>query len=224
MSVEKIDEILRAVTYAFEKFKKEYKADKTSKQLFIPFLDGLKEKLGDYEILYDYIWGKDSLNIDGVTDGSYIPQNGDTVIMDISVGKDDQWCDICRTFFVGGVTEEHEHIFELIKKSITAGEKHLKSNSSAEDVYKAVNSVYEKEDKTLVHHAGHRIGTEALMDPRFVLGCSEKIESNHFYTIESGLYEEFGIRLENDYYICDNETINLFEKYMNLDIKEYILI
>lgn len=224
MNIEKIDEILRTVTYAFSKFKNKYEAGKTSKQLFIPFLDGLKEKLGDYDILYDYIWGKDSLNIDGVTDERYIPQNGDTVIMDISVGKDNQWCDICRTFFVGGATQSQKHVFELIKESIASGEKQLKLDSTAEDVYKAVNSVYEKDDKTLVHHAGHRIGTEALMEPRFVLGCSEKIENNYFYTIESGLYEEFGIRLENDYYICDDETINLFEKYMKLDIKEYILI
>ena len=224
MTVEKIDEILRAVTYAFSEFKNKYEAGKTSGELFYPFLDALKEKLGDYEILYDYIWGKDSLNIDGVTDKSYIPKNGDTVIMDISVGKDNQWCDICRTFFAGSVTKEQEHAFALIKKSISAGEKYLKSNSKAEDVYKAMNSVFEKENKSLVHHGGHQIGQKALMEPRFVLGESEKIKSSHFYTIESGLYNDFGIRLENDYYIDGENLNNLFEKYMNLDIKEYILI
>ncbi len=186
-------------------------------------METLKNELGDFDILYDYIWGKDTLNIDGVTDGNYIPQTGDSVIMDISVGKNGVWCDVCRTFFVGTVSDKQVHIFELIKKSIKSGEKHLIPDMSANDIYKSVNSVYENDGKSLIHHAGHQIGSSALEEPRFVSGNNTKIEANRFYTIESGYYVDFGIRLENDYFVDNNSTQNLFEELMSLNIKEYIL-
>lgn len=219
---EKVEIILKAVTNAFDAFKSGFKTGITSDELFKPFLKSLHDDLGEYEILYDYIWGEDSLNIDGVSKG-YIPKTGDTVIMDISVGKGGVWCDICRTFFVGKASDEQAHVFELIKQSIKMGEEKLKAGTSADEIYKAVNLAYEADGKVLVHHAGHKIGKSALMEPRFVSGNSAKIEASNIYTIESGFYEKFGIRLENDYFVSHDKTENLFEKYMSLDIREYEL-
>ena len=218
-----IDASLLAVSRAFSEFSKNFKRGKTIEELFLPFRKSLKAALGEFEILYDYIWGKDTLNIDGVTDGAYIPKDGDSVIMDISILKDGVWCDVCRTYFVGEPSPEQMHMFELIKDSIKAGEKELYSGNLTGNVYRTVNSVYEKDGKTLIHHAGHSIKNAAVDEPRFTEGNTEIIEGGTFYTIETGHYENFGIRLENDYFVGEDLCENLFEKLMKLDIKEYIL-
>ncbi len=220
---QKIKRNLKAIVYAFEKFSDSFQKGKTSGELFASFTDALSDRLGEYEILYDYIWGKDSVNIDGTTDESYVPQDGDTVIMDISVGKDGVWCDISRTYFVGEPSAEKKKIYNLIRESIKMAEKSLKVGFCAEDVYKSANAPYQKENLELVHHAGHKIGESNLLQPQFLLENKTKIDAGEFYAIESGLYNDFGIRLENDYFVKENETENMFEPIMSLDIENYIL-
>lgn len=217
-----IIEILKAVSTAYKVFKSAFVFGKTTDELFVSFEDSLRQSLGEYEIVYDYIWGKESLNIDGVTK-NYIPMLGDTLIMDVSVGKNGVWCDVCRTFFVGEPTEKQRAIFEMVERSLRAGHKALRLGAKASDIYAAVNSVYKLDGKTLVHHAGHKIGEKPLMQPQFLAVNETKIVSGELYTIETGLYEHFGIRLENNYIVTENGTEDLFEKLLPLDIKEYIL-
>ena len=213
---------LSAVAKAYKDFKNNFSDGKTTDELFENFSASLRESLGDYQTVYDYIWGKDTLNIDGVTKG-YVPQKGDTVIMDISVGVDGVWCDVCRTFFVGEISSAQRERFDLIKKTVRAGHGALKAGVTAESVYRAVNLVYSKKGKTLVHHAGHQIGNEPLMQPQFLEERKEIIEDGKTYTIESGLYEDFGIRLENNYLVNKEGAEDLFEDLLPLDIEEYIL-
>ena len=217
-----IIKILQAVSLAYRAFKNSYKDGRSTDELFLIFEKSLKDTLGEYEIVYDYIWGKDTLNVDGVTK-NYIPQVGDTLIMDISVGKDGVWCDVCRTFFVGEPTAEQRAVYELVKSSLRAGQNALKLGAKASDIYKAVNTVYALKGKTLVHHAGHKIGEKTLMQPQFLSGNMAELVVGELYTIESGLYEDFGIRLENDYLVTQNDAEDLFEELMPLEIEEYIL-
>ena len=220
--MKKTREILQAVSIAYQAFKAGFVAGKNSDELFKNFENSLKETLGEYETVYDYIWGKDSLNVDGVTK-DYIPQTGDTLIMDISVGKDGVWCDVCRTFFVGEPTEKQSKVFEMITRSLRKGQEALKAGAKASDVYKEVDSMYALNGKKLIHHAGHRIGEKPLLQPQFLEENETELVAGQIYTIESGLYEEFGIRLENDYYLTDKKAIDLFEDLLPLKIEEYII-
>ena len=215
--------ILFAVGKAYRDFASAFEYGKTSDELFDAFKKSLDESLGEYEIVYDYIWGADSLGIDGVTKG-YVPKENDTLIMDISVGVEGVWCDVCRTFFVGEPSDEQIRTYKLILDSVRAGHKALCDGIKACDVYAAVNSVYKGVGKTLVHHAGHKIGSAPLLQPQFLAENSEKVTLGNTYTVESGLYEGFGIRLENDYLINKTGAEDLFEEILPLDdIKEYIL-
>ena len=220
--INKLKEILRATKDAYKALAKNFSHEKNTDELFLVFENSLKDALGSYEIAYDYIWGKDTLNIDGVTK-KYYPQTGDTLIMDISVGKDGVWCDVCRTFFVGEPTAEQCAVYELVKASLRAGHKALKLGAKASDIYKAVNTVYVLNGKTLVHHAGHKIGEKPLMQPQFLEENDTPIVAGEVYTIESGLYENFGIRLENDFLVMNDEANDLFEELLPLDIEEYVL-
>jgi Xaa-Pro aminopeptidase len=214
-------ENLIAVAKAYKEFKNCFEYGKTTDQLFENFKKSLDVSLGEYEIVYDYIWGKESLNIDGQTTG-YYPKDGDTLIMDISVGKDGVWCDVCRTYFVGEITNAQLEIYEMIKRSIKAGEHVLKAGVKANELYSAVNGEYEKCGYSLVHHSGHQIETAPVEKPLFVASGNEILKDG-FYTIESGLYKDFGMRLENDYFVDKNGATNLFENLMPLEAKEYIL-
>ena len=79
-----IRRILQAVAKAYRDFASAFSEEKNTDELFSTFEESLKNSLGEYEIVYDYIWGKDTLGIDGVTK-NYLPKKGDTLIMDISL-------------------------------------------------------------------------------------------------------------------------------------------
>lgn len=218
-----IQTILQSVSKAYRAFRDAYAPGKTTDWLLAVFRKSLEQDLGTYEIAYDYIWGKDSVNIDGVS-ADHIPQPGDTLVMDISVGKDGVWCDVCRTFFVGEPTEEQKAAFALIKESLRAGHKALKSGVPASQIYGAANSVYVPQGKSLVHHAGHRIGEKPLLQPQFLQDNDTPLQADAYYTVETGLYERFGIRLENDFLVNENGAEDLFEHLLPLEMEEYILL
>ena len=217
-----INKNLIAVANAFKAFKAQYKKGIDCFTLFENFTDVLDKELKDYQIKYDYICGKDTLNVDGVTK-NYLLADGDSIIMDISVGFDGVWCDVTRTFFVGGYSSNQEQIFNLIKDSLERGEKALKNGAFALDIYNTVNQAFVEKGKRLIHHAGHKIGQSCLLQPQFLPDNDGAVYLNDLVAIESGLYEDFGIRLENDYLITKDGAVDLFTDLMPLDIKEYVL-
>ena len=190
--------------------------------LFNYFLIVLDEELKDYEILYDYIIGDDSINIDGITK-NYYPKINDSIIMDISVKHNGVWVDVTRTFFVKEYTPIQYDSYYMILRSIRRGESILKSGVSGGDVYNEVNKEFILNGTSLVHHAGHLISIDPVSVPEFVSGEKNIVKKDDIVAIESGIYKEFGIRLENDYLVEDDECINLFEDLMPIDIEEYVL-
>ena len=143
--------------------------------------------------------------------------------MDISIKFGGVWCDVTRTFFIGEPTKNQTQVFKMLKHAIKQGEKAIKPNAKACEVYNAVNGIFKQNGYELVHHAGHKILTDAVMQPQFLPENDGLIEIGNFYTLEPGLYKDFGIRLENDYLLTESGLENLFEDLMPLDIKEYIL-
>lgn len=219
---EDIVHLLRVAAKAFKAFKNNYKPNTDCGVLFENITKILQEELSDYKLIYDFLCGKDTLGVDGITK-NYIPQTGDTVIIDLSIGKNGIWCDVCRTFFVGKCSPEQSDSYELVLTSLRAGEKCLKAGVTAREMYCVVSEELKKRGNELIHHAGHRIGGEPVMEPQFVAENFTKLDNGIFVTIETGCYNEFGIRLENDYYINENNAENLIERFLSLDIEEYIL-
>ena len=173
------------------------------------------------EVEYDFLVGEETKLIGGVTE-NYVPKKGDPILIDISVKNGGVWCDVCRTYFVGDITSAQLEVYEMIKRSIKAGERVLKAGAKVNELYNAVNGEYEKSGYNLVHHSGHQIETAPVEKPLFVANGNEILKDG-FYTIESGLYKDFGMRLENDYFVDESGATNLFENLMPLEAKEYIL-
>ena len=214
--------ILYAIKNAFSAYKNAFDISKPSEELFKNFTNSLDKELVKYDIVYDYICGSDSVNIDGVSKGYYLKEK-DVVLMDISVYHEGIWHDVTRTYFVGSYDKEQERVYNLIKRSLRAGEGALKHGAKARDIYNAVNGEFEKEGKTLVHHAGHLIAKEVISQPQFLPNATGEIKLGDIVAIESGLYEGFGIRLENNYLVNENGAEDLFENLMPLNIEDYVL-
>ena len=216
---DRILRLLRAAAKAYKEFKSGFRLGADDKEAFSAVLRSLENSLGQYCLQYDYLCGADSAKTDGITQ-NYVPAPGDAVLMDLSVGKDGVWCDVCRTFFVGYADRKQREDFAALKGALRAGEKVLRAGARAEDVFGAVNGALGGE---LVHHAGHLFGTGPLMPPRFMRGERAVLEEGSFATLEPGLYRKnFGIRIENDYFIGGNAE-NLFEGLMPLELEDYIL-
>lgn len=217
-----IERQLQVAAKALENYKNKFDIRLTSDELFENFKCVLEKDLKNYELAYDYLCGKQTTEIDGVTRG-YRLQKGDTIVLDVSIKYDGVWCDVCRTFFVGTPAAEQVKAYKMLQDSVRAGEKLLIPGTKASAIYEAMNRVFKKSGYVLFHHGGHGVGEQALMEPRFVADSDERIEKDKIYTIESGVYDNFGIRMENDYFTGENGTRDLFEKLMPLDMKEYIL-
>ncbi len=220
-SRKKIEEALLVIKNAYNAFKNAYKQGITTDELLEVFIGEIKKSLPDCELEYDFVAGEETKLIGGVTK-NYVPKLYDPILIDISVKNGGVWCDVCRTYFVGDITSAQLEVYEMIKRSIKAGERVLKAGTAVNELYNAVNGEYEKCGYNLVHHSGHQIETAPVEKPLFVASGNE-ILKNGFYTIESGLYKDFGMRLENDYYVDESGATNLFENLMPLEAKEYIL-
>lgn len=220
---EKMLSLLEGVGHAFTAFSQGFDYQKTAGELFIPFRETLYRELGDIEILYDYIWGEDALKMEGVTREDYRPQVGDSVILDISVGKNGVWCDVCRTFFVGLMTGTQQMVYDIIKKSIRSAEEFFTAGTPASEIHFVMQNIYHTYSQHLVHHAGHQVGIGPLEEPFFVEGNNTPLEAGKFYTLESGCYNGCGIRLENDYLLHETSLENLSEQFFSLEKERYIL-
>ena len=114
--------------------------------------------------------------------------------------------------------------YKSINSTISVGKDSLENDVEAEKIYEAVNACYAKSGKTLVHHAGHLIDKTPIAEPRFIAGEKRKVKSGNVYAIESGLYDGFGIRLENDFYLSESGAEDLSDKFMPLaDVESYII-
>lgn len=223
MEFKGLEKQLRATAKAFGAFKTEFGYGKSGEELLKPFFRSLEESLGAFKTEFDFLIGKDTVNIDGKSFGAYA-EAGDTIIFDVSVKFNGRWSDVCRTFFVGEMNELQKSTYKSINSTILVGKDALGNGVEAEKIYEAVNACYAKNGKTLVHHAGHLIDKTPIAEPRFIVGEKRKVKSGNVYAIESGLYDGFGIRLENDFYVGESGAEDLFDKFMPLgDVESYMI-
>jgi len=171
----------------------------------------------------DLISGCRTAEIEGGPTDKVI-ENGDVVMLDLQVKYENQWSDLTRVYFMGGISEEQKEAYETLKKALIEGEKLLYPCMKASEIYKkvreAVNSPF-----SFDHHAGHRVGDydEIVVEPRFVAECDDELKEGMVVTLEPGIYfpNKFGIRLENNYLITKNGFERLDD--LTLDVNDYVV-
>lgn len=172
----------------------------------------------------DIVAGKRSCDVSGFPT-EYIPKTGDTMILDLLPRYQGVYCDHTRTFFIGKPTEKQKKIYGLLLEALKRVENILKPGTVSKDIYEAIYETFKEASlhECFPHHGGHGIGLTIYEPPYFIKEDDKVLQYGMIVAIEPGIYikEEFGIRIENNYFITEDG----FELLGNIptEIDEYTI-
>lgn len=181
-----------------------------------------KKNRGDF--LGDFISGPRTSEIGGDPTGRRMEET-DIFMIDLSLKFEDQWCDTCRTFFLGEPTEKQREAYETVLNCMKVGEETVKAGVEA-------SSIKAKMEEYLVsrgygglmpHHAGHAVGKECYLKPAFEEQCNMTVADGEIVTLEPGVYftGEWGVRVENNYIVRGDRLEKIFDYPTDI---EYFII
>lgn len=140
-------------------------------------------------------------------------KKGDFITLDFGATLGGYCSDMTRTFAFGKIGEKEKDIYnkvleaqKLALDNVKAGLFTHEADAFARDYFKKFNL-----QDYFTHSLGHGLGIDVHEDYRLSKNTQDKIEENHIYTIEPGLYlpGEFGVRIEDMVVIKNNGAINL---------------
>ncbi|GIW81602.1 MAG: hypothetical protein KatS3mg105_3409 [Gemmatales bacterium] len=103
-------------------------------------------------------------------------QNGDMLILDFSVVIDGYRSDFTNTLVIGKQpNSKQQHLFDMCRLAMSAGENELRAGASCLNVYQAVHEVFRQTNLAdhFPHHAGHGLGLSHPEAPYFVRHANE---------------------------------------------------
>jgi Xaa-Pro dipeptidase len=135
-------------------------------------------------------------------------EQGDMFILDFSVVIAGYRSDFTNTLVVGREpSRDQQHLYDLCRQSMSAGEAELRAGRPCLTVFDAVNNTFDRAGvaESFGHHAGHGIGLTHPEAPYFVKDSVETLRAGDVVTLEPGLYIDGigGIRIENNYLITE---------------------
>ena len=214
--VEGVRRSLEANRAAYEALRGKLRAGMTELDAYGIVGEAVDAVCGDepHEFIGDFVGGMRSGAIEGpATD--YIFKPGDAFILDLSVRRGATWSDTCRTFFFGEPTAEQRKAYETVIACLELGERIVRPGVVFEDVKAEVGSFLDLKGYggRMPHHVGHLVGPKPYMKPAFESGDRSVLGAGVVCTLEPGLYFEgdFGIRVENDYFVTPAGLENLFD-------------
>jgi Xaa-Pro dipeptidase len=128
--------------------------------------------------------------------------SGDLLVIDWGASSNGYISDITRTFALGKLEPEYEHIYKVVLEANTAGREFARPGISAEQLDRATRSIIATAgySKYFTHRTGHGIGMEGHEDPYIREGNQLILEPGMTFTIEPGVYlpGRNGVRIEDD--------------------------
>ena len=133
---------------------------------------------------------------------------GDLLVIDWGASYEGYISDITRTFAIGKLEAEYEHICKVVLEANSAGRISARPGVPAEAIDKAARDVIEAAGygKYFTHRTGHGIGMEGHEDPYIRAGNLMPLEPGMTFTIEPGIYlpGRNGVRIEDNVVITQN--------------------
>ncbi|MCQ2548006.1 MAG: type I methionyl aminopeptidase [Clostridia bacterium] len=104
--------------------------------------------------------------VHGIPNAKRILRDGDIVSVDIVVENQGLMADACRTYGVGQISQEHQHLIDTAKEAFFAGLKECKAGNRLLQVSKSVQNKVEGEGFNVIRdYTGHGIGRDMHEDP-----------------------------------------------------------
>lgn len=153
-------------------------------------------------------------------------EEGQPVFLDIWFRYKEHWVDVCRTFFLGSVSDQARSMYEATLKAVEKLELMLRPGITGAELFAAADQIYEENGypKYLWGHVGHRIGQNApCIVPDFRIDGKESVEAGMILALEPGIQEKdiLGVRIEDNYLMTEDGVLDLFDYPKNL---EYFVI
>jgi Xaa-Pro dipeptidase len=127
---------------------------------------------------------------------------GDLLVIDWGASYEGYFSDITRTFAIGKVDPELEHIAQVVLQANAAGRAAGRPSIPCGDVDRAARSVIEQAGygQFFFHRTGHGLGMESHEEPYMRSGNPLLLEAGMTYTVEPGIYltARNGVRIEDD--------------------------
>lgn len=128
-------------------------------------------------------------------------QDGDLIVLDITLSYDHYVSDATRTIGIGNVSKEKKEVYDIVNQAQQKGiEKIATSNDFSEIDASCRNLIRDSGyGEKFIHSTGHGIGLEVHELPWVRPNFSSKISENMTITIEPGIYipNKFGVRIED---------------------------
>jgi len=166
--------------------------------------------------------GKNSAIPHGHSSNQNTIKHGDALLFDFGAAVKGYKADITRTFFMIETDEYQRKAYETVKQANEIGIQKSKIPNTMHDVDNETTLILENSDykKFIVHKTGHGLGLDVHEDPYIVRGNKTSLEEGMVITIEPGLYipEKFGIRIEDDVLITNNQprVLTSFSKELRI--------
>ena len=148
--------------------------------------------------------------------GSTVPQvvrEGSIIMLDDGCGVEGYVSDITRTFVLGKPSDKMLAAFDTVRRAQSAALAAARVGAPCESVDAAARKVltdagYGPDYKYFPHRLGHGMGMDMHEWPYLVRGNTARIEPHMVFSDEPGIYipGEFGIRLEDDMHITENDA------------------
>jgi Xaa-Pro aminopeptidase/Xaa-Pro dipeptidase len=128
-------------------------------------------------------------------------QDGDLIVLDITLSYDHYISDATRTIGIGNVSKEKKEVYEIVNQAQQKGiEKIATANDFSEIDTVCRNLIRDAGyGENFIHSTGHGIGLEVHELPWVRQNYISKISENMTITIEPGIYisNRFGVRIED---------------------------
>ncbi|WP_420581477.1 M24 family metallopeptidase [Reichenbachiella sp.] len=138
-------------------------------------------------------------------------KEGDMVLIDGGCKLDGYQADITRTTIFGKPTQRQQDIWNIVKEAQTAVYEQAKAGVPCEHLDATARAVVNKHGfgggyENFFHRVGHGIGMDFHEWEYLVKGNSTPMQPGMCFSNEPGiyLYGEFGVRLEDCFYITEN--------------------
>ncbi len=174
---------------------------------------------GAYEYSFDPLIGfGECAAIGHYEAGNTVLKEGDCVLIDMGCIKDGYCSDMTRTFFYKSVSDEHRHVYEIVKKAQQAAIDMIKPGVRFCDIDKTARDIISAEGygDNFTHRLGHSIGIECHEYGDVSIVNEDIVKPGMIFSVEPGIYLEgdVGIRIEDLVMVTDDgvEVLNSFPK------------
>lgn len=147
---------------------------------------------------------------------------GDAVLIDCGCRVRGYTSDVTRTVSFGPPSDEFRKVYTVVDRAQTAGIEALAAGRTGEEVDRAARKVIEDAGygQYFTHRLGHGLGMDGHEQPYLVKGNRTPLVAGNSVTVEPGIYlpGKFGVRIEDDYAVGENETVSLSARPQSLVI------